>query len=225
VSSRARLFRLTGPWRTESNRAAYTLLSEQAHPDRFHAASSSVRHLAAQVFDRISEAHAAIATVADRKTYAAELSRGRRDSVVEDEGRRALQAEIHFQRGEELVAVRDYEGALFCFGRAMENFPSDGDYRSHYGWCLYLCHSDNEVMLGEALEHCREGVKLAKGREKPYLLLGRLYKAMGKVSAAKKMFMRAVQINPRCVEAMREMRIMSIRSEKDKGVLKRIFRR
>jgi tetratricopeptide (TPR) repeat protein len=80
-------------------------------------------------------------------------------------------------------------------------------------------------MLGEALEHCREGVKLAKGREKPYLLLGRLYKAMGKVGAAKKMFMRAVQINPRCVEAMREMRIMSMRSDKDKGVLKRIFRR
>ena len=49
--------------------------------------------------------------------------------------------------------------------------------------------------------------------------------AMGKPVAAKKMFSRAVQIKPQCVEAMRELRIMNMRREKDKGVLKRIFRR
>ena len=135
------------------------------------------------------------------------------------------------------MASRDYEGALLCFGRAMENFPSEGEYRSHYGWCLYLCHPDNDVMLGEALEHCREGLKLAKDREKPYLLLGRLYKAMGKPVAAKKMFSRAVEIKPQCVEAMRELRIMNMRRDKSqgvvhgvvqgvsKGVINRIFRR
>jgi tetratricopeptide (TPR) repeat protein len=123
------------------------------------------------------------------------------------------------------MAERDYEGALQCFGRAIESYPSEGEYRSHYGWCLHLCHPDNEVMLEEALEHCREGVKLAKDREKPYLLLGRLYKAMGKTVTAKKMFMRAVQIKPQCVEAMRELRIMNMRREKEKGVLKRLFRR
>ena len=136
-----------------------------------------------------------------------------------------MQAETEYQRGEKLVARRDYEGALLCFGRAMEHFPSEGEYHSNYGWCLYLCHPDNEVMFSEALEHCRKGIKLAKDREKPYLLLGRLYKAMGRPVAAKKMFTRAVAIRPQCVEAMRELRIMNMRREKDKGVLKRLFRR
>ena len=49
--------------------------------------------------------------------------------------------------------------------------------------------------------------------------------AMGKPGAAKKMFSRAVEIKPQCVEAMRELRIMNMRRDKDKGVLKRIFRR
>jgi Tfp pilus assembly protein PilF len=80
-------------------------------------------------------------------------------------------------------------------------------------------------MLSEALEHCRRGVKLAKDREKPYLLLGRLYKATGRPVAAKKMFTRAVAIRPQCVEAMRELRIMNMRRDKQKGVLKRMFRR
>jgi CheY-like chemotaxis protein/tetratricopeptide (TPR) repeat protein len=206
-------------------RAAYASLAKRTHPDRFHGASSSVRHLAAQAFARISEAHAAIATAETRAAYVVSQSQGRREAEVVDEGRRALQAETEFQRGEALLAQRAYESALICFGRAMENFPSEGEYRSYYGWCLYLCHPDNQIMLGEALEHCREGVKLAKDREKPYLLLGRLYKAMGKPGAAKKMFSRAVEIKPQCVEAMRELRIMNMRRDKDKGVLKRIFRR
>lgn len=206
-------------------RAAFAALAKRTHPDRFHGASSSVRHLASQVFARVTAAHAAIATAGDRETYAVALSQGRREAEAVDEGRRALQAETEFQRGEALMAQRAYESALICFGRAMENFPSEGEYRSYYGWCLYLCHPDNQIMLGEALEHCREGVKLAKDREKPYLLLGRLYKAMGKPGAAKKMFSRAVEIKPQCVEAMRELRIMNMRRDKDKGVLKRIFRR
>lgn len=209
----------------EEIRSAYAVLAKRTHPDRFHGASSSVRHLAAQVFARLSQAYDSVGCAEAREAYAAQVSHGRREAEAVDEGRRALQAETEFQRGEALLAQRAYESALICFGRAMENFPSEGEYHSYYGWCLYLCHPDNQIMLGEALEHCREGVKLAKDREKPYLLLGRLYKAMGKPGAAKKMFSRAVEIKPQCVEAMRELRIMNMRRDKDKGVLKRIFRR
>jgi CheY-like chemotaxis protein len=213
----------------EAIRVAYASLAKQTHPDRFHSASSSVSQLAAQVFTRVAEAYAAIGTAEGRSTYAAEQARGRREDAAEDEGRRALTAETEFQKGEARMAQRDYEGALVHYGSAMQHFPSEGEYRAHYGWCLYLCHPENEVMLGEALEHCREGLRLAKDREKPYLLLGRLYKAMGKTVAAKRMFARAVQIRPQCVEAMRELRIMNMRSDrKSQGlgkVVKRIFRR
>ena len=111
----------------------------------------------------------------------------------------------------------------------MQNFPSEGEDRAHYGSALHLRHPHADVMLGEALEHCPEGVKLAKNREKPYLLLGRLYEAMGKTVAAKKSFSRAVEIKPQCVEAMHELRIMNMRRGKDQasglGRLKKLFKR
>ena len=212
---------------------SFASLSKRTHPDRYRTASSSVRQLAAQVQERLETAFGAIGTEEGRVRYAAELQGGRPAEQAEEEGRRALAAETAFQKGEVLLGERDYEGALLCFGRAMENFPSEGEYRAHYGWALYLCHPDNDVMLGEALEHVRTGVKLAKDREKPYLLLGRLYKAMGKPVAAKRMFSRAVQIKPQCVEAMRELRIMNMRQEKSggltkglgQGVLKKLLRR
>jgi len=216
----------------EEVRLAHVGLSEQFAPERFRDASASLQQLAGDLRQRLDAARCEIATAAARACYGAERARdgsSEKAPVEEDEGDRALLAETEFQKGEAKLAARDYPGALLCFGRAMEGYPTAGEYRSYYGWCLHLCHPENALMRGEALEHCREGVALAKDREKPYLLLGRLYRASGKTGAARKMFSRALQIRPQCVEAMRELRVMNMRRDKAntlrKGVLDRILRR
>jgi lipopolysaccharide biosynthesis regulator YciM len=80
-------------------------------------------------------------------------------------------------------------------------------------------------MAAEAIEHIKRGIKLASHREKPYLFLGRLHKAVGLADQAEKMFLRAVQIEPQCVEAIRELRLIQMRREKSKGLIGRLFRR
>jgi curved DNA-binding protein CbpA len=115
----------------EEIRIACACLAKRTHPDRFSSASSSVRQLAAQVFERVAEAHGGISTSEGRTLYATQLARGKKLDAVPDEGRRALAAEIEFQKGESKMAARDYEGALLCFGKAMGKFPSEGEYRSH----------------------------------------------------------------------------------------------
>ena len=62
-------------------------------------------------------------------------------------------------------------------------------------------------------------------REKPYLFLGRLHKAVGRADDAEKMFVRAVQIDPQCLEALRELRLIQMRREKSKGLIGRLFGR
>ena len=116
-----------------------------------------------------------------------------------------------------------YEKALACFGKALELYSAEGDYHAHYGWCLFLCHQDNEMMTEEAIEYVRRGAKLARDREKPYLFLGRLYKAVGRIDAAEKMFTRAVQIRPDCLDALRELRLISMRRRKRRSLLSRFF--
>jgi tetratricopeptide (TPR) repeat protein len=80
-------------------------------------------------------------------------------------------------------------------------------------------------MVGEALEHVKRGLKLASHREKSYLFLGRLYKAIGRVEMAERMFARAVQIQPECVEGLRELRLIDMRRKKSKGLIGRLLRR
>jgi len=70
----------------------------------------------------------------------------------------------------------------------------------------------------------RRGAKLARNHEKPYLFLGRLYKSLGRPQAAERLFAKAVQVQPDCVEAMRELRLIQMRRERSRGARARIRR-
>lgn len=209
----------------ERARSAYEDLAQRFHPDRYAGASDTVRQLADEVFQLISQAHEALADKKSRSDYALERQMGERRAAEREQGRRALDAETQFQKGEALLRQRDFEGALIYFGKAVERHSEEGEYHAYYGWCLHLCHPDNAVIVEEAIEHVQRGTKLARDREKPYLFLGRLYKVVGRGAAAEKMFTRAVQIRPDCVEAMRELRLINLRRQKSKGLIGRLFRR
>jgi tetratricopeptide (TPR) repeat protein len=123
------------------------------------------------------------------------------------------------------LKARDYEGALRWFGKALQLYPDEGDHHAHYGYVLYLCHPSDPGMVGEAMEHVRRGLKTASHRDKAFLFMGRLYKALGQNEMAEKFFTRAVQIQPECVEAIRELRLINMRREKSKGIVARLLKR
>ncbi|MBW2289821.1 MAG: tetratricopeptide repeat protein, partial [Deltaproteobacteria bacterium] len=114
---------------------------------------------------------------------------------------------------------------LVHFGTALELDPDEGDYHAHYGWALHLCHPGEKSIIEEAMEHVRRGLKLASHADRAYLFMGRLFRATGKPEAAEKMFARAVQLCPDGVEALRELRLINMRRERSKGLIRRLLRR
>ncbi len=60
---------------------------------------------------------------------------------------------------------------------------------------------------------CEIIANVAGDREKPYLFMGRLLFASGKTVEAQSMFARAVRIQPRCSEALRELRLSTERKQ------------
>ncbi len=110
-------------------------------------------------------------------------------------------------------------------GNTFNKLYGDSDLAFAYGYALHMCHPDDTQIVQEALEHAKRGMKLASDREKPYLLMGRLCKAIGRPGAAEKMFTRAVQIQPDCVEALRELRLINMRRHRSKGLIGRLLGR
>lgn len=205
--------------------SSYAELAKRVHPDRYQSSSLAIRELAAEVYDRVHEAYDTLSDLKRRQHYILELQMGERRTQEDEAGKVAFAAETAFQKGTSLMQRRAYEEALVHFGKALEGNDEDGEYHAHYGWCLYLCHPDASTIVEEAIEHVKRGAGLAPTQEKPFLFLGRLYKVLGKVKGAEKMFTRAVQIQPECVEALRELRLINLRREKSKGLLGRLLRR
>jgi CheY-like chemotaxis protein/curved DNA-binding protein CbpA len=205
--------------------AAYERLSESTHPDRVSASSDAVKKLASEAFSLVARAYETLSNPRRRQEFVLGQRRASREAAEREEGRRALSAEVQFQKGETALRQRAYQIALQCFGKALELYPDEGEYHAHYGWTLHVCHPDDRSMTEEAKEHVKRGIKLASDREKPYLFMGRLCKATGSEKAAEKMFTRAVQIQPNCVEALRELRLINMRREKGRGLIGRLIGR
>jgi len=209
----------------EEIRAAYVDLAKRTHPDRFVGASEPVRHLAEEVFGFISRAHETLSDRNRRLAYIRDRGNQARDAEELEEGQRALEAELEFQKGAVCLRKKSYQRAVAHFEEAVRAYPEEGEYHAYYGWAFYLLDPEAPGRLKEALQHVLAGRKLAPAREKPYLFLGRLYKAANRERTAEKMFARAVQLDPDCVEALRELRLLDMRREKSRGLVRRILRR
>ena len=80
-----------------------------------------------------------------------------------------------------------------------------------------------DISVPRAYALVREGVKLASDREMPYLFLGRMVKAQGRVEMAEKLFTRVLQIAPDSVEGLRELRLIEAQRKKSKGLFARLL--
>ncbi len=209
----------------EEIRARYEELCERTHPDRVGDAGDAVRELAERVFERVEEAFGVLSDPRRRQEQLLARRRAGREAAEIDEGRRAVEAELRFQKGQAALRQRDYDLALQCFTEAVELYPDEGEYHAHVGWVLHVSRPSDRKRAEEALRHIKRGIKLARDREKPYLFMGRVCNVLGRSDVAVKMFSRAVQLQPDCVEALRELRLINMRREKEKGLIARLLRR
>ena len=209
----------------EEVRGAYVELAKRTHPDRFSGFGEAVQRLSEEVFGLVSRAYETLADRGRRLDYLRSLRNRERDAAELEEGHRALRAELAFQRGVAALDRKEHGQAAESFEEAMRSYPEEGEYHAWFGWAWYLVRPSEPGRLDEALEHVREGRKLAPDREKPYLFLGKLYKAADRKAIAERMFTRALQLDPECVEAVRELRLLHMRREKSKGLMRRILRR
>jgi tetratricopeptide (TPR) repeat protein len=206
-------------------REAYFALAKRTHPDRFSGASDAVRRVAEEVFAVISQAYETLGHRDRRNEYLRAQQTRDRDRADIEEGERALKAELAFQKGIALLRKKAHTQAAEHFSEAVQNYPDEGEYHAYYGWALWLADPQAHGRSELARAHILRGRKLAPSSDKPYLFLGKLSKAEGKDAVAEKMFQKVIELDPDCVDAIRELRLIDMRRQRSKGLVRRILRR
>lgn len=208
---------------TAEIKKAYFSLAKQYHPDRLYAqASAEVRNLADELFNLVSQAHEVLTDEDERDRYLDELSSGVK-SDVSSEVSKILSAEGVFQKGEAALRRRDYAQALEQFEEAVRLCPDEGEFHAYLGWTIFQNAPKDEQAVQDARDELNQAISLNPKVDKAYLFLGYIYKAMNYREMAEHEFEKAIQCNPDCTEALRELRLINMR-RKSRKKSKRLLR-
>ena len=188
---------------------AYVALVRENHPDRMYAyASAEIRQLAGQIYELISCAHTTLRDPEEKARYLRELEQGIQREVGQDVGK-ILTAEGKFQRGEHLLSHGKYSEAYPLFQEAVNLYGEEGEFHAYLGFCRYLLDPHNPEVAEQALRSLEHALHLNPRSDKTYLFTGHVYRALGRAELAERQFEKAIQANPGCVEALRELSLVN----------------
>ena len=183
------------------------------------AEAAEVQGLAQQIAELVGAAHDTLIDPGARARYQAELRAGGVKHEVGDAVGRMLEAESAFRKGEQLLAGGEVAGAHSAFAEAVRLQPDEGEFLALLGWATHArAPADADVGL-EALRLLGEAVQKSPALDRAHLYKGHVHKALGQTSQAQGEYEKAVECNPACTEALRELSILTwaARLEQRKG--------
>ena len=205
-------------------RRAYYKLAKEYHPDRFLGSglSREMNNKIHELFQYITQAYSVLSDQQTRSDYLDELVNGPKKTININQ---VIEAETAFQEGRMQLKVRRYGAATKPLKRAIELSPEEPEYLTHYAWALFKSAPEKREAQNQALEILLASRELNPGLDLTHLYLGHVFQVQGKDRQAEKSFEMAVQANPSCTEALRELRLINLRREQlaeTKGLLKKL---
>ena len=227
------LFNLSPDNFSESElKKSYFKLARSFHPDRFYTFHPRVKALAEEIFTLINEAFHTLLNPSERASYQTALSTTGK-GISQKDAQTAVSAELEFQKGEILLKQGKVEEAKEYFERAHELNPDEPEYTAYLGWVLFRIgkRKGDEALAKKGRSMLESVVAKSEGSEKAHFFLGQVLKVENELKGAIRHFEKVVQINPDNLDAVRELRILRMRLEKEDtrkekgGIFKKIFKK
>jgi DnaJ-domain-containing protein 1 len=192
--------------------AAFLTLAKHWHPDRLAAELAPLRDACARVFSRISEARATLADPDQRARYMKLLADGSGSPEMQETVARVIEAATNFQKAEVCFRRNDLvQAEAFC-RKALEADATQPDYGAMLAWLTALKPENQSIEKTRACIHTLERcISMSDKCEKAYYWRAMLYKRIGRPDAAFRDFKRVVELNPRNIDAAREVRLYRMR--------------
>jgi DNA-binding response OmpR family regulator len=171
--------------------------------------STEVETVVQQIADLVGQAHDTLVEPGARARYEAELRAGGVKHEVGEAVGRMLEAESAFRRGEQLLASGDVPGAYAAFSEAVRLQPEEGEFLALLGWATHARAPADAAAGRRALSLLGDAVERSPTLDRAHLYKGHVHKALGQTAEAQGEYEKAVECNPGCTEALRELSILT----------------
>lgn len=202
----------------EAVQKAFIAAAKLWHPDRLPPALADVRDACTKVFSFMSEAHATLTDPAKRADYMKRLAEGAATPQDQAMVQTALEAAGEFQKAELYLKRNENAQAYPFVQRAVELDPDQLDYLAVLAWL------DAQKPQWQSREKTLEKIAIldrclraSPENERALFYRGMLFKRIDEHKKAYQDFKKAMDINPRNLDAAREVRLHNMRGTGKKG--------
>jgi hypothetical protein len=198
----------------EAARSAFFRLSKLWHPDRLPADLAPFRMEVEKVFEHMSRAHRTLTEPDLRRDY---LATGK-DGGARASGPAAARPRAEVMREmDQALAKREFHAAESLARQLVTADAEDCEAHALLAWASTLAGEASAETLRAALPVLDKAVNGDRLCERAHYYRGIVHKRLGGNAAAFRDFTRVVALNPKHVDAQREIRIFEMRARKGSG--------
>ena len=196
----------------EDVQSSFLKLAKKWHPDRLPSELALVRGQCSRVFGRMSEAHSTLTDDEKRTQYMRLLADGSGSPEIQETVAKVVEAASDFQKAEVCLRRNDLAQAEVLCRRAHEADPTQSEYLAMLAWLLaQKPESQSPAKTAECIQMLDRAISINKRCERAYFWRGLLQRRLGKAESAVRDFRRAADLNPRNIDAAREVRLHRMR--------------
>jgi len=196
---------------------AYFQLVKRWHPDRLPTDLADLREDVGRVFSLMAEAYQALTDPERRARYLEQLKGGGGTPQDQEEVARVMEATNAFQKADFFVGKGNLAEAEAYANKAYELEPGDADHVAL--WCWLQANKPERRDSGkyeDLLEKLERALHDNPRNERARFYRGMLLKMAGRMGEAIRDFREIAENNPRHTDAVREVRLYTMRSDRDR---------
>jgi curved DNA-binding protein CbpA len=194
---------------------AYFALVKKWHPDRVPKELDEIRLHAELIFRHLTRAQETLTDENIRGRYLATVQDGGGTPEADREMNAIVGAAMEFRKVEILMRRREWAGALRIVDECIEAIPDDPDYHATRGWLLF--QMGDEARRFDVMTALDRALAISDKHDKAHFYKGLVLKRQGKHEQALVHLRQAAELDPKNIEAVREVRIAEMRDpDKDK---------
>jgi curved DNA-binding protein CbpA len=199
--------------------AAYFKLAKKWHPDRLPGDMVDVRGKVAKIFARMNEAYQALNDAKKRKEYVELVKSGGGTAKDREMVERVIDSALVFQKGEVFFRKGNLPQAEHLVQQAVDADPEQPEYVALLAWIQAQRKgtpkpAEKKKFLKDQIAMLDAVIKQEPEYERALYYRAELLKRSGNNEAAIKDFKKVARLNPRNIDAVREVRLYDMRHGK-----------
>ena len=196
----------------------YMTLAKTWHPDRLPPELSALRPWVEEIFHLFTVASDTLSDTTKRMEYQKAVMQGGGTPEAERKLNVMVEAAINFQKVDVLVKRRRYDDALQICDAAMTVVRKEADYPAMKAWILVLRDGvEEEETADEIRDLLRKTFALNPDHVHGHFVRAHFLKRMGEHDKAQKHFKKVARLDPNNLEAVREVRIGTMRQARGRS--------